>query len=43
MHEDRPFGVPSPYYMDVCREGYASFGFDEALLDEALDYTVEEV
>lgn len=43
MHEDRPFGVPSPYYMDVCREGYASFGFDEALLDEALEYTVEEV
>lgn len=43
MHEDRPFGVPSPYYMEVCREGYASFGFDEALLDEALDYTVEEV
>ena len=43
MHEGRPFGVPSPYYMEVCREGYASFSFDEALLDEALDYTVEEV
>lgn len=43
MHEDRPLGVPSQYYMDVCREGYASFGFDEAKLDEALEYTIEEV
>ena len=43
MHEDRPLGVPSPYYMDVCREGYCSFGFDKAKLDEALNYTLEEV
>ena len=43
MHEDRPFGIPSPCYMNVCREGYASFGFDEDKLFEALNYTIEEV
>jgi hypothetical protein len=28
MHEDRPIGIPSDYYMRVCLEGYRNFGFD---------------
>ena len=30
MHEDRPLGLPSEFYMETCRQGYQSFGFDEA-------------
>lgn len=43
MHEDRPFGIPSRYYMDVCREGYDSFRFDPATLIDALEYTMKEL
>lgn len=32
MHEDRPLGLPSSYYLNVCRDGYQSFGFDEKFL-----------
>ena len=35
MHEDRPLGVPSEFYMETCRQGYRSFGFDEAFLEQA--------
>ena len=42
MHEDRPFGVPSDYYVDVCREGYAAFGFDQGKLTEALRISARE-
>ena len=35
MHEDRPFGWPSDYYMDTCLDGYESFGFDYNYLYEA--------
>lgn len=28
MHEERPIGIPSRFYMDVCMEGYRDFGFD---------------
>lgn len=35
MHEDRPLGVPSGFYMETCRQGYRSFGFDEAFLERA--------
>ena len=35
MHEDRPLGVPSGFYMETCRQGYQSFGFDEAFLERA--------
>ena len=37
MHEDRPLGVPSGYYMKTCLMGYHSFGFDDALLYEAVE------
>lgn len=39
MHEDRKLGVPSHYYIETCREGYADFGFDENILADAYDYS----
>ena len=36
MHEDRPMGVPSGYYMRICMEGYDTFRFDKRVL--AADY-----
>ena len=42
MHEDRPLGVPSGFYMETCRQGYQSFGFDEAFLERAYADSREE-
>lgn len=39
MHEDRPLGVPSIRYVDTVKEGYQEFGFDESLIDEAIEYS----
>lgn len=39
MHEDRTLGVPSTFYIDTCREGYADFGFDEDSLAEAYEFS----
>ena len=36
MHEDRPFGIPSRYYVETCLEGYRNFGFDNDVLFEAV-------
>lgn len=33
------YGVPSKSYLDCIREGYASAGFDTAVLDEAVEYS----
>ena len=41
MHEDRPLGITSKAYMDVCREGYRAFGFDESKLSEAFKTSLE--
>ena len=41
MHEDRPFGIPSPAYVRICREGYRSFSFDHNLLDEAIVFSAD--
>ena len=41
MHENRPFGIPSAYYIDVCRIGYQDFGFDETYLFKALKKSKE--
>lgn len=41
MHEDRPVGIPSEYYMDVCLEGYDAFGFSRQVLLEAFDRCLE--
>lgn len=32
MHEDRPIGVPSNYYMKTCLDGYDTFYFDKQIL-----------
>ena len=35
MHEERPIGIPSVSYVQICLEGYDSFGFDRQRLIEA--------
>ena len=35
MHEDRPVGVPSNFYMRTCLEGYDTFRFDKNVLVDA--------
>lgn len=35
MHEDRPIGTPSTYYLRTCLEGYDDFGFDAKSLMNA--------
>ena len=37
MHEDRPLGIPSGYYVATCLEGYYSFEFDERYLYDAIE------
>ena len=37
MHEDRPVGVPSQYYMATCMEGYETFRFDRRVLAAAYE------
>lgn len=39
MHEERPLGLPSGYYVRTCLEGYRNFGFDESVLLSALEYS----
>jgi hypothetical protein len=41
MHEERPIGIPSNYYMRTCLEGYDTFGFDRNVLFDAYDKCVE--
>lgn len=36
MHEDRKIGIPSPMYVNTCREGYNDFGFDTDILMDAI-------
>ena len=42
MHEDRPIGIPSHWYMATCFEGYRNFGFNIGTLLKAYDYSKEE-
>ena len=37
MHEDRPIGIPSNFYMRTCLEGYDTFCFDKNILVDAYD------
>ena len=37
MHEDRPVGIPSNFYMRTCLEGYDTFCFDKNVLVDAYD------
>lgn len=41
MDESRNAGTPRRYYMDACRHGYKTFGFDTETLEEALRYSKE--
>ena len=41
MHEERRLGMPTQAYIDVCREGYRSFGFDEKFLNNAFERSVK--
>lgn len=36
MHEDRPLGIPSAYYVETCLRGYEMFDFDTELLSVAI-------
>ena len=39
MHEERALGAPSEEYIERVREGYHAFGFDERLLEEAIEFS----
>ncbi len=39
MHEERSLGRPTERYMKTCREGYDGFGFDQAILKEAYEFS----
>ena len=41
MHEERPIGVPSDFYMDTCLEGYDTFYFDPDILLAAYEKSLE--
>nr|DAD82373.1 MAG TPA: GGCT-like protein [Siphoviridae sp. ctF7F8] len=35
MHEDRPIGIPSEFYLRTCLDGYKAFMFDKRVLINA--------
>ena len=37
MHEDRPIGIPSEFYLRTCLDGYEAFGFDKRVLMRAYE------
>ena len=37
MREERPVGVPSEHYVEVCLEGYDDFGFSHDFIYDALE------
>ena len=41
MHEDRECGVPSDYYVSVCKEGYEAFSFDKRYIINAIKRSKE--
>ena len=41
MDMSHPLGKPYEWYYEVCLEGYRRFGFDESLLETALDRSSE--
>ena len=42
MQEDRPFGIPSHLYVNICRQGYADFGFNQETLAQAYAFSKKE-
>ena len=43
MHEERNCGIPTKFYMSICKKGYKDFGFDTVHLDLAFEDTVKEI
>ena len=43
MDTKRGYGLPSIYYENVLRIGYNHFEFDRAILDEARQYTIQQM
>ena len=41
MDETRTLGRPTDYYLRVCREGYEQFGFDPAILMQAVQRSTQ--
>ncbi len=41
MHEERPVGIPSIFYMRTCLEGYDTFAFDRNMLFDAYTRCLE--
>lgn len=41
MHEERELGIPSKGYVEVCLEGYRTFGFNPILIEEAIIKSME--
>lgn len=39
MHENRPLGIPSDFYVQTCERGYDYFGFDQYKLYQAIEYS----
>lgn len=42
MHEERPIGIPTGYYMRTCLEGYMDFDMDMEILMTAYNESREE-
>lgn len=41
MHEERELGIPNRGYVEVCLEGYRTFGFNPILIEEAIIKSME--
>ena len=41
MHEERPLGIPTDFYLRTCIEGYSVFGFDKLPLTAAYERSWE--
>lgn len=39
MAGSNPLGIPTDSYVDIVRDGYDDFGFDQQIIDEAIAYT----
>ena len=37
MHEERPIGIPSEFYLRTCLDGYEAFYFDKRVLMRAYE------
>lgn len=43
MNEERELGIPYKTYIDICLEGYRSFGFSSRYLEEAIRISMEVI